>query len=71
LKVEEANIRNEFGLNILSTIQMIEKSNLLGIKAIKKQVFGVIKPDYVFEEEDILLLFGRVKDIHKFLNIES
>lgn len=71
LKVEEANIRNEFGLNILSTIQMIEKSNLLGIKAIKKQVSGVIKPDYVFEEEDILLLFGRVKDIHKFLNLES
>jgi trk system potassium uptake protein TrkA len=71
LKVEEANIRNEFGLNILSTIQMIEKSNLLGIKAIKKQVSGVIKPDYVFEEEDILLLFGKVKDIHKFLNLES
>jgi trk system potassium uptake protein TrkA len=71
LKVEEANIRNEFGLNILSTIQMIEKSNLLGIKVIKKEVSGVIKPDYVFEEEDILLLFGRVKDIHKFLNLES
>lgn len=71
LKVEEANIRNEFGLNILSTIQMIEKSNLLGIKAIKKQVSGVIRPDYEFEEEDILLLFGKVKDIHKFLNLES
>lgn len=71
LKVEEANIRNEFGLNILSTIQMIEKSNLLGIKTIKKQVSGVIRPDYVFEDEDILLLFGRVKDIHKFLNLES
>lgn len=71
ISVEEANIRKEFGLNILSTIQMVEKSNLLGIKGIKKHVSGVIKADYVFDEEDILLIFGMVKDIHKFLSLES
>jgi trk system potassium uptake protein TrkA len=71
LSVKEANIRKEFGLNILSTIQMVEKANLLGIKTIKKHVSGVITPDYVFEEEDILLIFGTVKDIHRFLSLEG
>lgn len=71
VSVVEANLRKEFGLNILSTIQMVEKSNLVGIKTVKKQVSGVIKADYVFAAEDILLIFGMVKDIQKFLNLES
>lgn len=71
ITVAEANIRKEFGLNILSTIQMVEKSNLLGIRTVKKHVSGVIKADYVFASEDILLIFGTVKDIHKFLSLES
>lgn len=71
LSLIEANIRNEFSLNILSTIKMKEKANLLGMKSLKKQVTGVIKSDYVFDEEDILLIFGMVKDIHKFLSLES
>lgn len=71
VSVGNANLRNEFGLNILSTIQMVEKANLLGIKSVKKQVSGVITPDYVFAKEDILLIFGMVKDIQKFLNLES
>lgn len=71
LSLIEANIRNEFSLNILSTIKMKEKTNLLGMKSLKKQVTGVIKSDYIFAEEDILLIFGMVKDIHKFLSLES
>jgi trk system potassium uptake protein TrkA len=71
MSLVEANIRNEFSLNILSTIKMKEKSNLLGMKSLKKQVTGVIKSDYIFAEEDILLIFGMVKDIHKFLSLES
>ena len=71
LSLVEANIRNEFSLNILSTIKMKEKTNLLGMKSLKKQVTGVIKSDYIFAEEDILLIFGMVKDIHKFLSLES
>ncbi len=71
LSLVEANIRNEFSLNILSTIKMKEKVNLLGMKSLKKQVTGVIKSDYIFAEEDILLIFGMVKDIHKFLSLEN
>jgi trk system potassium uptake protein TrkA len=71
MSVENANLRNEFGLNILSTIQMVEKSNLLGIKSVKKQVSGVIAADYIFAPQDILLIFGMVRDIQKFLNLES
>ncbi len=71
VSVQEANIRREFGLNILSTIQLVDKSNLLSIKTVKKQVSGVIKADYIFAAEDILLIYGRVKDIRRFLDLES
>jgi trk system potassium uptake protein TrkA len=71
LTIVESNIRDEFSLNILSTIKMKEKSNLLGIKSLKKEVEGVIKPDYIFAQEDILLIFGTVKDIRRFLDLES
>ncbi len=71
LSIVESNIRDEFSLNILSTIKMKEKSTLLGIKTLKKEVDGVIKPDYKFTQEDILLIFGMVKDIQKFLDLES
>lgn len=71
LTIVESNIRDEFSLNILSTIKMKEKSNLLGMKTLKKEVDGVIKPDYKFTQEDILLIFGMVKDIQKFLDLES
>jgi trk system potassium uptake protein TrkA len=71
LTIVESNIQDEFSLNILSTIKMKEKSNLLGMKSLKKEVEGVIKQDYVFAQEDVLLIFGMVKDIRKFLDLES
>jgi trk system potassium uptake protein TrkA len=71
LTIVESNIQDEFSLNILFTIKMKEKSNLLGMKSLKKEVEGVIKPDYIFSQEDILLIFGMIKDIRRFLDLES
>lgn len=71
MTVASANIRQEFSLNIMTTIKEREKTNLLGMKLPHRQVAGVISADYVFEEEDILLIFGRIKNIQEFLNLES
>lgn len=71
MKVFEADIRKEFFLNILTIIKLEDKINMLGIKTQEKKVIGVITPEYTLEENDILLLFGKIKNIQEFLNLED
>jgi trk system potassium uptake protein TrkA len=67
--VQEANLRKEYFLNIMTIIRFEEKKNLLGLTVPTKKVLGVVGPEYVFEEGDILLLFGKLKHLQEFLNI--
>lgn len=69
MTVGEANIRKEFSLNILTTIKEKEKTNLLGVKLPQRDVAGVISAEYLFENDDILLIFGKIKNIQEFLNL--
>ncbi|EAZ81779.1 potassium channel family protein [Algoriphagus machipongonensis] len=71
MKVSEADIRKEFFLNILTVIKMEEKTNLLGIKTLERRVIGVITPEYQLDEGDLLLLFGKIKNIQEFLNLDD
>jgi trk system potassium uptake protein TrkA len=41
------------------------------VKSYKKTVSGVLAPDYVFQQGDILLIFGKIKDVQDFLDSGS
>lgn len=69
MTVAEADIRKEYYLNILTVIKIEQKKNLLGINTPHKHVIGVVTPDYKFAPEDILLLFGKIKNIQDFLHL--
>ncbi|REG83607.1 potassium channel family protein [Algoriphagus antarcticus] len=69
MTVAEADIRKEYNLNILTVIKLEQKKNLLGINTPHKNVIGVVTPEYKFEAEDILLLFGKIKNIQEFLQL--
>ena len=69
MSVAKADIRKEFYLNILTIIKIEQKKNLLGINTPHKNVIGVVTPEYKFETEDILLLFGKIKNIQQFLSL--
>lgn len=69
ISVAEADIRKEFYLNILTIIKIEQKKNLLGINTPHKNVIGVVTPEYKFETGDILLLFGKIKNIQEFLQL--
>lgn len=71
MSVEQADIRKEFFLNILTVIKIEQKKNLIGINTPHKNVIGVVTPDYTFDKEDILLLFGRIKNIQDFLKLDD
>ncbi|WP_040496652.1 potassium channel family protein [Fulvivirga imtechensis] len=68
--VEEANLRQEFNLNILTIIRMEKTKNIIGQSSSKRQVMGVVSPQTVFKEGDIIVLFGNNKDIKKCLSQE-
>lgn len=69
MTVAEADIRKEYFLNILTVIKLEQKKNLLGINTPYKNVIGVVTPEYKFAPEDILLLFGKIKNIQEFLQL--
>jgi trk system potassium uptake protein TrkA len=69
LTVGEADVRKEFFLNILTIIKIEQKKNLLGINIPYKNVIGVVTPEYTFDKEDVLLLFGKIKYIQEFLEL--
>lgn len=71
MTVAEADIRKEFFLNILTVIKIEQKKNLIGINTPHKNVIGVVTPEYTFESEDVMLLFGRIKNIQEFLKLED
>lgn len=71
MTVAEADIRKEFFLNILTVIKIEQKKNLIGINTPHKNVIGVVTPEYSFESEDVMLLFGRIKNIQEFLKLED
>src|SRR5690606_41842225 len=69
MTVSEADIRKEYYLNILTIIKLEQKKNLLGMNTPHNNVIGVVTPEYKFESEDILLLFGKINNIQEFLKL--
>lgn len=66
-----SNIRNDYLLNIVTVLRTETNKNFLGVKSYKKTVSGVLAPDYVFQQGDILLIFGKIKDVQDFLDSGS
>ncbi|UII33362.1 TrkA family potassium uptake protein [Fulvivirga ulvae] len=66
--VQETNFRAEFNLNILTIIRMIKTENIIGQPSLKRKVLGVVTPNTVFQEGDILVIFGNNKDIKRCLS---
>lgn len=69
MTVAEADIRKEYYLNILTIIKIEQKKNLLGINTPHKNVIGVVTPEYKFAADDVMLLFGKIKNIQEFLQL--
>jgi len=64
----ELDIKNTYNIHIVTTIKRHGKENYLGGLAIDKQVYGILRSTYVFEEGDLLLIFGIKENIEKFIN---
>jgi trk system potassium uptake protein TrkA len=64
----ELNLPHNNNVSLITIKKTESKSKLLGIgkKTIEKAI-GILKPDTIIEPEDILVLFGKQKDIENLL----
>lgn len=66
-RLDELKLRHTFNLTVLTTISKTQKRNLLGFKQSSLEVKGIAKADTVLKKGDIMVVFGEVKEIEKFL----
>ena len=66
--IQAANIRGQYNLNIVTIKTLAPQYGILRFNDKKDYVVvGIPKPDSIFNENDILVLFGQEKDFMKFI----
>ena len=69
--IEEADLRGNHNINILTIIRTEEKQSIFGATQQRKKVQGVITPQMRIHKKDILVLFGDMKDIQEMMNLRE
>ncbi len=67
----QSDFRKSFNLNIITIIRKKHHTNLLGRIIEKREVVGMPKPDMVFQNGDVLAVFGKDTDIKKYLKTKN
>ncbi|MCB0614347.1 MAG: TrkA family potassium uptake protein [Phaeodactylibacter sp.] len=65
--IAEASLREKYDISIVTILKKRERRNILGTKVERKEVAGVPRPDMVFQDNDTLVLFGKMQNIQAFL----
>lgn len=65
-QIKELRLRQNYSLTLIA----IKRETQIGNK-VEKHIIGVPKYDTVIEEKDTILLFGAIKDVEKFLEINN
>jgi len=64
----ELDIKKKYQAHIVTVIKQVERKNYLGSAYLDRNVHGVLHSVYQFESNDLLLVFGKKKDIDKFID---
>jgi trk system potassium uptake protein TrkA len=64
----ELDIKKKYQAHIVTVIKQVERKNYLGSTYLDRNVHGVLHSVYQFESNDLLLVFGKKKDIDKFID---
>jgi trk system potassium uptake protein len=68
LSIRDIDIRKKYNVNIMTIKRDREKKGMMGKQYIQSEVIGVVSPDYVFEANDVVLIFGNMSDIKRWLH---
>jgi len=65
--IVETNLRKTYSLNVVTILREEEITIPGGKKSIANCVVGVVTPETEFKQKDVLVLFGKSKDIEAFV----
>ncbi len=65
--IEELNLREEYNVLVVTIIKTKKTTNLLGQLKEVKEPEGVVGPGTVLQNNDIMVLYGNIKDIKKLI----
>jgi trk system potassium uptake protein TrkA len=65
--LSESNIRTEFDITVLAIISKEIEKSILGIKIRTHEIQNIARADSLLKKGDIMVIFGKIKDIDKFL----
>ena len=65
--LSETDIRTGYNITVLALISKSSKRNFLGIKQLDWEVKGIAKADTVLGRGEVMVIFGNVHDIDRFL----
>ncbi len=65
--LRELDLRNDFNLTVLTTIRTVQKRNIIGVKRNVIQVKEVANADTVLNKDEVMVIYGHVKDIERFM----
>lgn len=66
--IREIGFRQKFNLLVLTTIKKEEVKSVIGKSQTQERIKGIVTPDLILKENEILVLFGKNGDLEKFLN---
>jgi trk system potassium uptake protein len=65
--IEELNLRGKYNVLVVTIIKIKKTTNLLGQLREEKIAEGVVGPSRILENNDVLVLYGNIKDIKKLI----
>lgn len=66
--VAETEFRQRYQMNIITIIRKKKRKNILGVTREVKDAIGVVTPDTILQEGDLLVVFAKKEDLDRFLN---
>ncbi len=68
MTLSETDIRSDYNITVLAMISKSYKRSFLGIKQSNMEVKGIAKANTVLNKDDIMVIFGSVRDIERLLD---
>jgi len=69
--IEKCEIREKYDLNVITILRSESKESIFGFEKTVKNSIGVVRADTIIMGDDLLVMFGHIKDIKRFIEDHS
>lgn len=69
--IAELELADRYQLVLVTIIKNIKQKTIFGSEKTEMRVIGIVSPDMILKENDILLLFGAPRDLENFIEGRS